>query len=126
MNILRSLILGIWNKIHFCLLESAVFYLSKEYTIITVLVLWFDKKIVIFTYKIDFFLVVPFSRNTPKLKIHKGQNKNCNTKSRNVGHRSIVDRSFAYGAKGPRFKTQWRKKKFISVIVYLYVLLKGS
>ena len=55
MNILRSLILGIWNKIHFCLLESAVFYLSKEYTIITVLVLWFDKKIVIFTYKIDIF-----------------------------------------------------------------------
>ena len=68
MNILRSLILGIWNKIHFCLLESAVFYLSKEYTIITVLVLWFDKKIVIFTYKIDFFFSCPIFQEYAQAK----------------------------------------------------------
>ena len=36
-----------------------------------------------------------------------------------VGHRSIVDKSFAYGAKGARFQNP---EKFICVIVYLYVL----
>ena len=31
-----------------------------------------------------------------------------------VGHRSIVGKSFAYGAKGPGFKTQWRQEFIIT------------
>ena len=31
-----------------------------------------------------------------------------------VGHPSIVDKSSAYGAKGPGFKTQWRQE-FIDI-----------
>ena len=32
---------------------------------------------------------------------------------KDVGHRSIVDKSSACGAKGPGFHTQWRKKIYL-------------
>ena len=37
-----------------------------------------------------------YPRTTGKIKLH-------------FGHRIIVDKASAYGAKGPRFKTQWRQ-----------------
>ena len=39
-----------------------------------------------------------------------------------VGHRSIVVKSSAYGAKGAGFQNPVEEEKFICVIVYLYVL----
>ena len=36
-----------------------------------------------------------------------------------VGHRSIVDKSSAYGAKVPGFKTQWRKKIYLCHCVFI-------
>ena len=36
-----------------------------------------------------------------------------------VGHRSIVEKSSAYGAKGPGFKTQWRKKIYLCHCVFI-------
>ena len=36
-----------------------------------------------------------------------------------VGHRSIVDKSSAYSAKGPGFKTQWGKKIYLCHCVFI-------
>ena len=36
-----------------------------------------------------------------------------------MGHRIIVDKSSAYGAKGPGFKTRWRMKIYLSNCVFI-------
>ena len=36
-----------------------------------------------------------------------------------VGHSSIVDKSSAYSAKGPGFKTQWRMKIYLCLCVFI-------
>ena len=38
-----------------------------------------------------------------------------------MGHRSIVNKSSAYGAKGPRFKTWWRQE-FINIKLFIRLM----
>ena len=43
----------------------------------------------------------------------------CSKSDFGVGHCSIVDKSSAYGAKGPWFKTWWRKKIYLCHCVFI-------
>ena len=48
-----------------------------------------------------------------------------NKQAKTVWHRSIVDKSSAYGAKGPGFKTQWRKKIYLRHCVFIWSVKKN-